>query len=216
MKKSALIIVLILCGLKTYSQSDSTLTTDSNEVDKKYIAWISPSHATHVYGLMFNYWPRNDGYKYSKYPKINGVELNVMPLGIFLPFILAVHSLGPETHKPPVEKIESIDFKSFKKINGIQIGLINMEPTIINGLDINAAGSFESKTNGVTISVVMNKHYFVNGLTIGTIGNHDTKCNGVQIGLINSCKQLKGFQIGLWNKNQKRSLPIINWCFKKL
>jgi len=89
-----------------------------------------------------------------------------------------------------------------------------MEPTIVNGLDINITGSLESKTNGLTISLVMNKHYISNGLTFALIGNHDTKCNGVQIGLINSAVDLKGLQIGLWNKNQKRNMPIINWNFK--
>ncbi len=188
MKRIAITILFIICGLKSFSQNDSTLFLDSTDFDKKYFVWISPSHATHVYGFMFNFWPRNDGYKYDKYPQIYGAEINLMPLGVFFPLMLAVHALAPETHKPPTENIDSIDFKIFKKIYGLQIGLINMEPTIINGLDMNASGSFESKTNGVTISAVMNGHYFVNGLTIGIIGNHDTKCNGVQVGLINSCK----------------------------
>lgn len=214
MKRITFIILLIFCGLKSYSQNDSIIVLDSTGFDKKYILWASPSHATHVYGVMFNFWPRDDGYKHKKYPKIYGAEINLMPLGVFFPVMLVAHALDPETHKPPPEKIDTIDFHSFKKIHGLQIGLINMEPTVINGLDINAAGSFESKTNGVTISAVMNKHYIINGLTVGIIGNHDTKCNGVQVGLINSCKQLKGFQFGLWNKNQKRSLPLINWCFK--
>jgi hypothetical protein len=60
----------------------------------------------------------------------------------------------------------------------------------------------------------MNKHYVSNGLTFAFIGNHDTKCKGIQIGLINSAVDLKGLQIGLWNKNQKRSMPIINWNFR--
>jgi hypothetical protein len=37
---------------------------------------------------------------------------------------------------------------------------------------------------------------------------------GVQIALFNSSMNFKGIQIGLWNKNQKRSLPFINWNFK--
>lgn len=38
---------------------------------------------------------------------------------------------------------------------------------------------------------------------------------GVQIGLVNNAAKLRGFQIGLWNTNQKRSLPLFNWCFEK-
>ena len=86
--------------------------------------------------------------------------------------------------------------------------------TVINGLDINASGSFESVTNGVTVSAATNNHYVINGLTIATIANSDFKCHGVQIAMFNSCKDLKGLQFGLWNKNQRRSLPFINWAFK--
>jgi hypothetical protein len=59
-----------------------------------------------------------------------------------------------------------------------------------------------------------NSHYIVNGLTIGLLGNHDVRCNGVQIGLSNASTDLRGFQLGLWNRNQSRSLPFINWSFK--
>ena len=104
--------------------------------------------------------------------------------------------------------------KEFKKVNGCQIGFINTEPTVINGLDINASGSFESVTNGVTVSAATNNHYVINGLTIAAIANSDFKCHGVQIAMFNSCNDLKGFQFGLWNKNQRRSLPFINWAFK--
>lgn len=37
---------------------------------------------------------------------------------------------------------------------------------------------------------------------------------GVQIGAVNQAKKLKGIQFGLWNVNEKRSLPIFNWNFK--
>jgi hypothetical protein len=37
---------------------------------------------------------------------------------------------------------------------------------------------------------------------------------GLQIGFVNKTIKLKGFQIGLWNKNGERSLPLINWNFK--
>ena len=209
MKKTLLSIIFLLFVLSVNSQIDTTETKI-----KKYLAWVSPSDATHIYGLMFNIWPRDAFEEYETYPKIYGAELNLNPVGIIFPFFYAIHLISPDHYKPPSEKIETLDFDSFKKIYGIQIGLLNIEKSIINGLDINAAGSLDSKTNGLTISAVMNKHYIMNGLTVAPFGNHDLKCKGVQIGLINSCKDLKGLQLGLWNKNQKRSLPIINWCFQ--
>lgn len=209
MKKIILNFFLFLLVTASFAQKDTT-----EIINKKYIAWVSPSEATHVYGLMFNFWPRDGISKFSSYPKIYGAEINLNPLGLFFPFIMAIHSLDPQTHQPPYEEIDSVDFSVFKRIYGIQAGSINMEKSIINGLDINACGSFDTKTNGLTLSAIMNKHYFVNGLTFAVFGNHDSKCNGVQISLFNSCKDLKGVQLGLWNKNQKRSIPFINWCFE--
>ncbi len=209
MKKLFFSILLLIWAFTSFAQSDSAKT-----INKKYIAWVSPSEATHVYGMIFNFWPRNDFDRFKTYPKIYGAEINLNPLGLFFPFVMAIHSLDPQTHKPPYEEIDSVDFSILKKINGIQAGLINMEKSIINGLDINAGGSFDTKTNGLTLSAIMNKHYFVNGLTFAVFGNHDSKCNGLQIALINSCIDLKGVQIGLRNKNQKRNLPFINWCLK--
>jgi hypothetical protein len=42
--------------------------------------------------------------------------------------------------------------------------------------------------------------------------NSCKKMRGVQIGLGNKSKNLKGLQIGLWNVNQKRRLPLLNWA----
>lgn len=39
---------------------------------------------------------------------------------------------------------------------------------------------------------------------------------GLQIGIRNKSDNMKGIQIGLWNVNGKRKLPIINWNFKNL
>lgn len=209
MKKLFLSILLFLWAFASFAQSDSTKATN-----KKYVAWVSPSGATHVYGMMLNFYPRDGMKRFPEYPKIYGAEINLNPIGLFAPFVMAIHSFDPQTHKPPYEEVESVDFSVFKRIYGIQAGSINMEKSIINGLDLNVCGSFDSKTNGLTFSAIMNKHYFVNGLTFAVFGNHDSKCNGVQISLFNSCKDLKGVQLGLWNKNQKRSIPFINWCFE--
>ena len=186
----------------------------SQESKHQYILFFSPSNATQVDGIMINLFPKDEFSKnFTGYPKINGIELNVNPLGLFTPFVYLMHTLDPEIRKPFSDTLENIDFTRFKIINGLQIGSINMEPSIINGLDINFTGSFMSKSNGITMSLIMNRHYIINGLTFAFIGNHDIKCNGLQIGLTNSCNELKGFQLGLWNRNQKREMPFINWYF---
>ena len=215
MRKVVTIALFLFIGLGLFSQNDSISFKQEKQTNRKYIAWFYPSWATHVYGVMFNFWSPSETNKSKRLSKTYGAEINLNPIGLFTPFVTAVHCIDPETHKPPTNTVDSLDLGSFREINGLQIGLLNLNPTIINGLDMNLTGSFGSLTNGVTISGILNKHYIVNGVTIALIGNHDTKCNGVQIGLINTCKELKGIQLGLWNKNQKRSLPIINWCFKK-
>jgi hypothetical protein len=39
--------------------------------------------------------------------------------------------------------------------------------------------------------------------------------SGLQIGIVNKSKNLRGIQIGIWNVNQKRKLPLLNWNFKQ-
>lgn len=208
MKSIATILLIVISFLMPAQIKEMDTLTKTN---KKFIAWVSPSKATHVYGLMFNCWPKDS----LPYPKIYGAEFNICPIGIFAPFIIAVHSLDFNAlMKITDTKPDSANFKTFKTINGLQLGFINLEPTIINGIDINASGSLNSITNGTTISITPNFHYLINGVTLSVMGNFDYKCIGIQIGLFNSCANLKGIQFGLWNKNQKRSMPFINWCFK--
>lgn len=211
MKKSFILFQLLMSSYILSSQSDSINNSKIKEQDKKYIMWASPSKATHVYGLMFNVWSKDS----LPFPKIYGVEFNICPLGVFAPFLISFYSLDlPHTFNLADDITDTVDYSKFKKVNGCQIGFINTEPTVINGLDINASGSFESVTNGITLSVATNSHYMINGFTFAVIANSDDKCRGVQMALLNNCKNLKGFQFGLWNKNQRRSLPFINWAFK--
>jgi hypothetical protein len=56
--------------------------------------------------------------------------------------------------------------------------------------------------------------YLLKGLQLGALNDGEIT-HGLQMGLVNRTKKLNGIQIGLWNSNQKRKLPIINWCFSK-
>ena len=207
MKKTILSTLFLFVFL---SIQEANAQTDTVRPDnKKYVAWFAPSGVTHMYGFMFDFLPNGNCTTY-------GVEFNISPLFLFFSPMLFAHAIFPsDFHKAEeLSIVDSIDFTKFRKINGLQIGLFDMGETVINGLDINVGGGrLSSKINGVCISAIINKNYVVNGFTIAAIANHDTKCNGLQIGIINSSKQLRGVQIGLWNINQKRSLPFVNWCF---
>ncbi len=203
-------LILGLLVLATYSCGTGKMATkDSQQVDKKYVAWYSPSQATDVYGLMFEVFPK----EYPTYfPNIYGIDFNISPIAIVSLMALTPYLLIPNMD---IEQTDNtVDM--YKKIYGIQIALLNFEPSIICGLDINAICSLEdSKINGISFSPLLNKHNTVNGLSIAILSNNIQYCKGVQIGLFNTCTNLRGFQIGLWNKNSKRSLPIINWNFTK-
>ncbi|MFH0895638.1 MAG: hypothetical protein V2A54_14475 [Bacteroidota bacterium] len=214
-KKIALIISLLLCTLIDISAQNDSIKP------KQVITgfWVSPSRATKVNGIMFNLFPKfkgDFGPRIIIDPTINGVELDLNPLGpiatgfLIIPAVFGVFNINFST--PLVE--DSSTRKLFKKVNGLELSFVVMEQTIISGLDVNIGGCFASKIHGVCISGIMNKNYLVNGVEFAVLRNITHKCSGIQIGLINSCDDLKGLQIGLYNINQKRSLPIINWSFK--
>ena len=213
MLKSHIILSVFFVYYASIENANANTDT-AKPYNRKYVVWFAPSKVTHVYGVMFNFWPSEDLYNIPA-SKTYGLELNLNPLSLFftctmLPFhaILDINTHGAHD----LSQCNSVNFSQFNRINGLQIGSVNAE-NIVNGLNLSAA-CFDSNDNGVCISIVMNRHYVMNGVTIATIANHDTKCNGIQISLINTSKQLKGVQIGLWNINQKRSLPFVNWCFK--
>ncbi|WP_144429001.1 LA_2272 family surface repeat-containing protein [Chryseobacterium sp. StRB126] len=103
------------------------------------------------------------------------------------------------------------------KINGVQLSLINMEPSVTNGLEINVSSNINTYaiTNGMAVSPLYNLHHKIKGVSVAPFANVGQKCRGLQIGLYNSCKDFRGIQIGAWNENGKRKLPFINWNFKK-
>lgn len=206
---------LLLFVVLSSFRIDAQPSEEPDSTARRYVAWYSPAKATHVYGVMLNVFPKNGLSPAGEvqYPRIYGTELNLNPLGFFAAPIFAIHCLDPRSWEHAEKSVDSINFDAFKKIHGLQIGVINMEPSIINGIDININGSMDSKTNGLIISAIVNKQYVSNGLTIGTLGNHNIECRGVQIGLFNTARKMRGFQFGLWNRNEKRSLPLINWNF---
>ncbi|WP_299113380.1 LA_2272 family surface repeat-containing protein [uncultured Winogradskyella sp.] len=210
MKKFFLITGFILIPLTCLSQinlEQKIKIKDSIEV--RSVFSFSPSRAKKINGLSLKYW-----YSEDKTYKVNGLELGLNPLSIFFPFLTAIHSIPPFLHNPPLDDLSKLDSYKFDKINGIRFGIAFLDPAIINGLELNLTGGFDTQINGVSITPLVNKHFKVNGLSVALLGNFDTQVKGIQIGLFNKCNNLKGIQIGLWNKNEKRSLPFINWNFK--
>lgn len=117
--------------------------------------------------------------------------------------------------------ISSGCFFTNTNMNGLNISFANKFKNF-NGISIAALGTMSDKQIGFSLGLInanndlngfvvglYNQSYKLDGLQVGLVNKAGTN-HGLQVGLINSSRS-KGFQIGVWNKNAKRSLPILNW-----
>lgn len=209
MKTNLLSILALLMSCLLFSQ-DSL----ANISDKAKVFGFSPSKKTkNINGILLKYYDEIDNEIVPK--KVNGIGLGFNGLGIFIPFLMLVNIGSIDNWDFPIHSPETVPDK-MNKINGLQLSIINMEPTVTNGLELSFSSNIGAPAviNGVSISPLYNIHHTSNGFVISPIANISQKCRGVQIALYNSCKDVKGIQIGFWNENQKRKLPFINWNFK--
>ena len=101
--------------------------------------------------------------------------------------------------------------------NKIKIKGLNISPggdsgaIMIQGFSIAGIGQALYESNGLMVSGLFNRIYSFRGVNIAGLRNASSKGRGIQIGVSNYCKDFKGIQIGLWNRNGKRTLPFINW-----
>lgn len=118
---------------------------------------------------------------------------------------------------------------NINQINGLSIILFTTESSFQNnGVCINTCANIYYKNNGLNITAIVSMNYEVNGLALTGLTNEIYKLNGVaisglvnksyhanglQIALFNEAKNMKGVQLGLWNKIGNRSLPFINLSF---
>ena len=207
MKKLFLIFNLFF-GISSIAQTNN----DSLLIyQKSKIVGFSPSKSTrNVDGILIKYFDEID--KEISPKNVNGIGCGFNMLGVFFP-VLALVSL-PEINNWTFSDIEGATLpEKMNKINGLQLSIVNMESTVTNGVEVNISSNLgaPSVINGFAFSPFFNIHHTQNGVAVATFGNLSTKCRGLQIGLFNNCSDIKGLQIGFWNKNGKRSLPLINF-----
>ena len=102
-----------------------------------------------------------------------------------------------------------------RKHNGIALAGITNTIERGNGLMIAYGGNEVYHGNGIMVGTLFgNSTNTFNGLQISAANFISEKGSGLQIGIFNSATNFRGLQLGLWNKNSKRSLPILNWQFK--
>lgn len=209
MKTQFLLVASFLTGCIAYAQGNP----DAGQDKIKMIAFSPSKETKNVNGLLIKYFDEID---HEISPKqVNGLGLGLNALGIFFPVLMLVN-IGTIDNWA----INDIDTESLppemNKINGMQLSLVNMEPTVTNGLEVSLSSNLSAPSviNGVAISPLYNFHHTSSGVAISTFANVSARCRGVQIALVNSCKDSKGIQLGFWNVNEKRKLPLINWNFK--
>lgn len=134
-------------------------------------------------------------------------------------------------------KIRNINYAPDLKLNGLNVSsgcfftTTNMNGLNIsagnkfnnfNGLSVTVLGTIIDHQNGLSVGIynanndlagstigIYNQSYQLNGLHLGIF--NQTRINrGLQIGVLNKSNS-KGFQLGLWNINNKRSMPFLNW-----
>ena len=205
MKTRILFTIVLLFHSLAYA-SDS-LKVDS--LKPRLIAASPSKNVRNVNGVLFKYYDEEDHFKPKK---VNGLGMGFNFLGIFLPPLMLFNLQLPDNNDYVVVPREKMNM-----INGLQLSLINMEPTVTNGLEINVSSNINTYavTNGVAVSPFFNLHHEMKGVSVAPLANIGKKCRGIQIGLYNKCDDFRGVQIGGWNENGKRKLPLINWNFKK-
>jgi len=98
-----------------------------------------------------------------------------------------------------------------RQVNGVSLSMINLFQ-LHNGLQMGSINGAYSM-NGVQMAAFINSAIKAKGLQICLLSNSAEKATGLQVALFNKAQQLKGVQIGLWNVNQRRKLPFVNWNF---
>jgi hypothetical protein len=112
-------------------------------------------------------------------------------------------------------------FFTTTSMSGLNISAANVFNDF-KGLSITALGTIADNQKGVAIGMfnanntlkgsmigIYNQSYELKGLHLG-IFNQTGNNQGLQMGVLNKSNS-KGFQIGVWNVNNKRSIPFINW-----
>jgi hypothetical protein len=194
-------------GYEVMKKSMDTAKKIWTPVVKNWV-WFTPSRATKINGLNIGLQtnPFND-----KELEINGVNLNADAASALMAFYALMY-LGegnkladmPDTISTHASTLSGLSLSA-----GGVIGDVKMHGVSLNG------GIYQSvSSKGLVVTGSQSIVDEFNGVLISGLRNKSIKGKGLQVSLLNVCKHMKGIQIGLWNVNSKRKLPLINWSFR--
>ncbi len=196
------------------SQKDTTAVVltkwqkkDDSIFRTKNIAWALPTRANKINGWALGL---HTGQIFGRKLTINGLNTSADVPAMFIGMMSSMDIL----QKVPLGSLaDSADADWYTtKINGLSLsmgGLLRCSK--INGITLNGGICFAYRTRGLVVSGGYNNIHDFKGISICGLRNVSVKGRGIQIALINVCKNFKGLQVGLWNVNSKRKLPLINW-----
>ena len=213
--KKILTIIIFFISFKIFSQNF--------EEKKRYLFGTFHTQNTTINGVSVGAFPQFNGKK--RFVKTNGVRFEIP--GIGLPALIVNGSLINIDETDEILNGLNISSGTIGNVayNGMTLGLFVQNGTVINGLAIAGIWNAMDKSNGIQISGLLNEATSSNGIQIsisnsaeymtgfqiGGANYTNRKMIGIQIGIFNKSTNTKGIQLGLWNINENRTLPFINW-----
>ena len=181
-----------------------TANRDTPSHTRNY-AWFLPLNAAKINGLATGLFTGNIN---GRPLTINGMNANIDLPVVYISMFTLFHIFDAAAVKMMPDSIAE---EGNVTVNGSSFsmgGVINGRS--LTGLSVNGGLCESNNAKGIHIAGGFTFFHRLKGMAL-SIRNAATYGHGIQLGLINSCKHLRGFQVGLWNVNGKRKLPFINW-----
>lgn len=185
----------------------------------RFPLWTFHQHNVRIYGVSVGAFNANE----SSNTTTNGLRLEAPGIGFLLSFMPATPWDTANGFTPEVFPAN----KTPEKISGINLSATGGICYRVNGISIAGLTQVNWRINGISVSCMVNATETMNGIQYGTVnicesvrgiqigmGVRTDQLRGIQIGFINSSRNTRGLQFGLWNINEKRKLPILNWNFR--
>ncbi len=228
---------MMRCLLIIYCVFHSLIANAQRPYRNDYFpVWTFNQDSIRIHGVSFGFLTDNVSVGNTL---TNGLRMELLGLGFLLPIMPSspvadsAEELASVFSRGANQKINGLNLSTTGTIgnchvNGMSVGAIGQSLLQVNGIAASAVMNLIQKHNGLMLALFndaysmhgaqigcSNKTLHLSGLQMAVINNYAERGYGVQIALINRCQELKGFQFGLWNVNQKRRMPLMNWSFGK-
>lgn len=213
LKQLLLLLLVVVASIPSFGQKVQT--------QHRLPIWSHHQKNQRIHGVSIGLW---SGFKEPMNTNTNGIKLELIGAGIVLPLAprspidTNENAYIARISEPLSERINGLNLSASGSLcdcqtNGISLGMIGQYNRTVNGISASMIMNFSQNHNGIMAGGYISDAYKMNGIQLSLFVNHSKVTRGIQIALFNKSENLKGIQIGLWNVNQKRKMPIINWSF---